>query len=215
MSKESLDKALLKKAEQVRAGAQALMEKTSDWQVIQQYLCNRIKDIKLNPEQEKKLRRYEFVYNQLVSGRYTDTEVVSQLMNIHKVAMVQAYEDIRNAREIFGTVININKQFEVKIQLQVNRDMLRKASELNDLKAYAALEKNRQKLLDMLPDEETNPGELFEGHEIEAVFNPKLLGAPDISNEELVALMKAINAKRGKKINMDLFVEDIPHEEVP
>lgn len=208
--KEDVTKALVKRAEQVQKSAELLMAKTCDWQVIKQYLSNRLEEIELSPEQQKKLERYQYIYNQLVSGKYTDQEVVNQVTKIYSVKISQAYEDISCTREIFNAVININKQFELKLQLQINRNMLRKAEELSDLKAYAQLEKNRALLLKQLPEVEDNPAELFEGHTIEAVFDPRLLGAPDIDMKEV---LKAVNEKRGKKINIDMF-DDLPYEEM-
>ena len=59
-------------------------------------------------------------------------------------------------------------------------------------------------MLKELPDEEENPAELFEGHQIEAVFDPTLLGAPAVDMKEV---LKAINEKRDKKIQIDMFEE--------
>jgi len=79
------------------------------------------------------------------------------------------------------------------------------------MKSAAAFQKNIIQLQRDIPDEETNPGELFEGHTIEAVFDPKLLGAPDV---DMKKVMEAVNEKRKVKINFDLF-EDISHEDIP
>lgn len=210
--KEDVIRALTKKADAIEKGTNLLLEKTRDWQVIKAYLNNRLVDLELTDIQQKKLERYQFVYNQLVSGKYTDQEVISQLTNksMYGVSLSQAYEDMSSSREIFASVVNINKRFEINLQLQINRNMQRKAEELGDFKALAALEKNRALLLKLLPDEEENPAEFFEGHIFEAVFDPRLLGAPDIDMKEV---LKAVNEKRNKKINIDLF-DDIPFEDV-
>lgn len=207
----SVNSALIKAANQVQAGAEILMAKTRDWQVIRNYLSNRLANIELTDEQQKKLDRYQYSYNQLVTGKYTDSEVVSQLTRIYQIKQSQAYEDLSCTRELFNTVCNINKRFEINLQLQINRKLLRKAEELNDLKAYAQLEKNRALLLKLLPEEEDTPAEHFEGHDIEAVFDPKLLGAPDI---DIADILKVINEKRKVKIDIDAFITDIPHEDI-
>lgn len=209
--KTDVTRALVKKAEQVQAATEVLIAKTRDWQTIKAYLSNRLVDFELTPDQTLKLQRYQYIYNQLVSGKYTDGEIVNQVIKIYHIKISQAYEDMTAARELFNSVLNINKQFEVKMQLQINRSMLRKAEEIGDLKAYAALEKNRHKLLELLPEEEENPAEMFEGHIIEAVFDPRLLGAPDV---DMKAVLEAINEKRGKKIHIDMF-EETTFEEVP
>lgn len=205
MSRDTLQTALMKKADGVKAAAELLVSKTRDWQVIKAYLTNRLGDqLELTAEQERKKTRYEFIYNQLVSGKYTDEEVRQMVMKTYKIKSVQAYEDMNCAREIFYSVININKRFEINLQLQVNRSMMRKAEELGDFRAVAQLEKNRALLLKLLPDEEENPAEMFEGHTIEPVFDPQLLGGPVIDMNEV---LKAINDKRKVKINTDMFTE--------
>lgn len=215
MSKEAVNVALLNRQDQIQRSAELIMEKTRDWQVIKQFLCNRLSENFLTPAQEEKLKRYQYIYNQLVSGKYTETEVVSQLTNpqLFNIGSTQAYDDIAATKEIFPSFININKRFEIIVQLQINRDMLRKASELCDLKAYAALEKNRTALLALVEEDEAIPGELFEGHQLEAVFNPALLGVPEITKEDMKSLLQELNDKRKVKIKTD-FIEDIPHEDV-
>lgn len=208
--KEEVSVVLKNKAEAIRKGAELLLEKTRDWQLIKQYLNNRLQDIELTATQQEKLNRYQYVYNQLVSGRYTDQEVITQLTKLHGISLRQAYEDMNATREIFCTVVNINKLFEIQLQIQITKGMIRKAEELQDFKSAAALGKNLATLLSMLPDVEENPAELFEGHTIEAVFDPSLLGAPPVNMKEVLT---AINAKRKVKINTDMF-EDIDHEEV-
>lgn len=204
--------ALMKRVQQVHASTEMLLEKTQDWQMIKAYLSNRLRtDDFLTPQQKNKLKRYEYIYNQLVSGKFTDTEVLNQVQKMFNIKQVQAYEDMSCAREIFNTVLNINREFEVKLQLQINRNLIRKAEELGDMKAAAAFEKNRALLLKLLPEVEDNPADLFESHKLEAVFDPRLLGAPDV---DMKAVLEMINAKRKVKIDFEKFIVDIPHEEV-
>ena len=202
--KEEVTKYLQKKAEQVSYATELLLSKTRDWQAIQQYLCNRLNEITLTPTQEEKLKLYQYIYNQLVSGKYTDQDVINQVMKLFDIKIVQAYEDLSCTREVFNSVININKLFELNLQLQINRDMMRKAAEINDFNSYRFLEKNRIELLKELPDVEENPGEDFIGHEFEATFDPRKLGAPDVNMKEVLT---AINAKRKVKIKTDMFEE--------
>lgn len=213
MSK-SVNTALQRRAAEVAAGAEALMAKTRDWQLIQQYYCNRLGEEFLTDEQKKKRDRYQFVYNALVTGKYTTPQVVNQLISIYKIKSTQAYEDVKCTKELWPSFANLNRQFELQVELDINRKMLNKAAEIGDMKAYAQLEKNRIKMLQLLPEETDTPADLFEGHEIEPVFNPALIGAPTITTEDLKDLLKSINAKRSKPFNMDLF-EDLDFEEVP
>jgi hypothetical protein len=206
---EPVSNVLIKRAEQIRSATEILIAKTNDWQMIKQFLCNRLEDMQLTEVQQSKLERYQFIYNQLVSCKYTDQDVLNMLMKSYGIKVYQAYEDMKCARELFTAVININKRFELQIELQSAKDMKRKCVEIGDFKTAGAIQKNIVAIMAMLPDEEDNPAELFEGHEIEAVFDPKLLGAPDVNMKEVLA---AINAKRKVAIKTDLF-ENIPYEE--
>jgi hypothetical protein len=209
--KEDVKHALQKRAEEVSAAADFIMGKTRDWQMIKQYLSNRTNEIVLTDEQEKKMERYQYIYNQMVTGRYTDQEVINQVKKFYKIKTTQAYEDMNGTREVFNSVININKQFEINLQLQINRKLLRKAEELGDMKACAAFEKNRALLIKQLPEENEMLGELFEGHIYEMTFDPSLLGAPPVNMKEL---LQKINAKRNKAIKTDMF-EEIEYKDVP
>lgn len=203
--------ALQKKATQVGNATAILIESTNDWQVIRQYLSNRLAENKLTDKQLEKLERYQYAYNQLVSGRYTDQDVLHQLMNIFKIKVVQAYDDLNCTREIFSTVFNINKRFEQRMELESARNMKRKCEEMGDFKSAAMLQKNIIQLLRDIPDLEENPADMFEGHTIEATFDPSLLGAAKIDMNEV---LQALNAKRKVKIKIDMF-EELNYTEEP
>ena len=208
---ENVGEVLRVKADQVRTGADIIMARTNDWQIIKAYMCNRLADFQLTPVQQLKLDRYQFIYNQLVTGKYTNVEVVSQVMKMQGgISMSQAYEDINCAREVFNSVINVNKLFEIKLELEIAKSMKNKCVQIMDFKTAALIEKNIIKLLELLPSEDDSPGDGFEGHEIEAVFDPSLLGAPEVDMNEVLA---AINAKRKVKVNIDMF-ETLPHTDL-
>lgn len=213
MSVPSLHSRLINKAEAIAKAADLMAERTNDWQVIRAFISNRISDYELNERQEKKLDRYQYIYNHLVSGKYTDMDIIEQLMNkkLYGVSLKQAYEDMSCSRELFNATLNVNKIFEINLQLQINRNLMRKAEEIGDLKAAAAFEKNRAMMLKLLPEEEDRSAEHFEGHLIEAVFDPRLIGAPEVDMKELLEM---INSKRKVKINIDSFATDITHEDV-
>lgn len=204
--------ALMKHVQRVHASTEMLLEKTQDWQMIKAYMTNRLRTEEfLTSQQKKKLERYQFIYNQLISGKYTEAEVVTMTMKNYNIKYVQALEDVSCSKEIFVTSVNVNKLFEIKLQLEINRNLQRKAEEIGDMKAVAAFEKNRAMLLKLLPESEENPADLFEGHQLEAVFDPRLLGAPDIDLKEVLRL---VNEKRKVKINIDGIVTDIPYEDL-
>jgi hypothetical protein len=205
--------ALMKRANQVATTTDLLLARVQDWQQIKEYLCNRVTDESfLTEAQLEKLKRYQYFYNQLVSGKYTETEVVNQCIKMYKIKTAQAYEDLSCTKELFNYVLNINKVFEIKVQLEINRNMQRKCEELNDMKAAAAFEKNRALLLKLVPDQDDTPAELFDGHIYELTFDPELLGAQPIDMKELIDM---INEKRNVKIKTDMFTELIDFEEIP
>ena len=210
--KETVQNALVKKAEQIAAASDLIAGKTRDWQTIKQYLSGRLEEgLGLTEEQQRKLDRYQFIYNQLVSGKYTEQEVLKSVMNVYHISQSQAYEDKAAAQEIFVTVLSINKRFEQKIELESAKNLKRKCEALGDMKAAAAFQKNIIALQDRIQEPEEDLSQLYEGHTIEAVFDPTLLGRPAVDLKEVLA---AINAKRDVPINLEAFIEDIPHEEV-
>jgi hypothetical protein len=209
---ESLPQVLQQKAEQVSRAAEMILAKTRDWQLIREYMNNRLDEIELTEVQKEKMHRYQYIYNQQVSGRYTDAEVVSQVTKIYKVEISQAYEDMASTRELFNSIINVNKLFELKLKLDINKNYQRKCAELGDMKSLAKFEKNGIEIAKLLEDMEDDRGELFEGHVYEMTFDPSLLGAAPISKKDLQDLLKQINEKRSKKIRTDMF-EELEFEE--
>ena len=199
---------LKRQAEAIRKGAELLVESINDWQVIKQYLTNRTKDLELTDIQQQKLNRYNFIYNQLVAGSYTETDVAYMSSVQYKVNIQQSYEDLSCTKELFATLFNFNKSFELHLQLNLNRTMLGKAQEKEDFVAYAMLERNRARLLAMLPQIEQEEN-WFEAHENIIQFDPALIGAEDVDMKEVLAY---INDKRKIKINTELFDEAQPGE---
>lgn len=205
--KEPVENYLERKAAEIKKGAEFLLEKTKDWQTIKRYLSNRFDDIKLTTRQQEKLQRYQFIYNQLCTGQYTEREIVTQTQKMYNLGSVQAYDDLNATKEIFSSFININKRFELKIELDIARDARRKCLAINDMKNVAAITKNIIAILSMIEDVEEFDKEAFEAHTIVAQFNPELLGAEPVDMKEL---LKEINAKRSAKIK----IEDLPFEDL-
>jgi hypothetical protein len=82
------------------------------------------------------------------------------------------------------------------------------------MKALAAFEKNKALLIKELPEVDDQSAEFFEGHTYELAFNPVLLGAPPITKEAMKELLNTINAKRNKKIKIDLF-DELEFKDIP
>ena len=193
----------------INKAAVFITDSTNDWQVIQAYMANRMGDIKLSAKQQEQLNRYQFIYNQLSAGKFSEDEVISSACVMFGIEDRQVYKDLKATKELFSTTVNVNKRFELNVQLQVNRRLQRKAEEINDLKAVAAFEKNRIALLALIEDEEFSP-DIFTGHVFEGTFDPSLIGAEPVDMKDLLT---AINSKRKVKIKTELFT-DIAYEEV-
>lgn len=204
---------LQKHTAEVEVQADLIMSKTRDWQMIKQYMANRMKEFKLTSEQIEKKTRYQFMYNEMMTGKSTDYQVVNMTKNHFEISLSQAYEDLKFTKEVFSDIINVDKIFDLQLSLELNRKYQAKADAIGDLKALASFEKNRESLLKQLPDQENRDAENFEGHTYELTFDPRLLGAPPV---DMKKVLDAINAKRHKPINTDMFPEleseDIPDE---
>lgn len=203
MKNENVTSHLVKQAKSIANGAELLASTVNDWQLIRRYLTNRLAEVELSDVQQKKLERYNFIYDQLATGNYTDKEIVPLISERFSVSIRQAYEDIACSKEVYTHVFNFNKGFELRLQLDLNREMLKKAKEKGEFKNYAALEKNRIRLMEMMPDLEESEN-WFEPHELIIQFNPDLIGAPKVDMQEV---LKYINEKRKAKIKTELFEE--------
>jgi hypothetical protein len=183
-------------------GAAAIVEMTNDWQTIREFLCNRLEEDLLTDMQKKKLERYQFMYSNTMKGKYTKQEVISMCRRFFSISQSQAYEDYNCMSEIFATVMHINKQFEIKMQIESVKMAMAKATEICDFKGAEAARKNLISLIALLPEEESSPGELFQGHIVEASYDPRRLGAPAV---DWKAIANAINDKRKVKIDFSKF----------
>lgn len=200
-----LKKELELRAKQVAKGAENLSNLTRDWQVIKEYMCNRLNKISLTETQKAKLDRYQFMYNQLVSGKYTESKVINQVMNLYKISYATAYADLRDTHELFNSCINIDKSFLLKQQVEIAMDITSKCLLIGDYKNAIAAQKNLTAILRELRVDDTSPGEHYEGIHIEAVFDPTLIGGNPITKTDFDELVGLINKNRTKKIDPKFY----------
>lgn len=191
-------KVLLQTKEQkLIEAAELAAESTDDYLAIKEFLTRRINNMQLTQRQQQRLEKYEFIYNQLVSGKYTETEVLDMVSVRYGLEKAMCRSYIIDAKDIFSTSFNINKAFELKVQLDLNRVEMQKASMRGDLKAYAMLEKNRISIAKLLPDPEEESHEDYEGHVIVPVFDPSLLGINPINKHDVARLLEDIQKEYG------------------
>lgn len=211
---ERMEIILQNKANQVAESAALIWEKTRDWQMIREFMTNRFSEIELTEDQEHQLKIYQYVYDQLSTGKYSRTEIVASLNKLYNRSLRQAYDDIRISQELFSIADNFNKKFEINNELQICRQLRKQCVDLMDYKNAAIFSKRINELIAMQPEEDDSPADMFETHKIVGVFNPRLLGGPDIDMTEMQKMLQEINDKNNVKINTKMF-ENIPFTEIP
>lgn len=184
-----------------------------DWQMIRDYLNNRLNGMKLTKIQQDKLARYQFIYAQLYSGRHSENDVIEQVQRFFKdVSPTQAVQDLRCSKEIFSTTLKIHKRFEIKLQIDRLKVEQQKCLEFGKPVDFAAISKVILEYLKMLPDEEPDDAELFKGHTNIIDFNPAILGAEKIPMKDINELLAEIQTKFSFRDNVIAF--DIEEAEV-
>ena len=183
---------LADKQTEILRRAEWMTEQTNDMQTIRSYMSARMKEVKLTVDQELKLRRWQFIYDQLSSGKYTETDVRNQLQKHFGICEQVAYADIHTAKEIFSTTLNLNKKFKIITDIQLLDLMKLKAREANKLDEYAKLQRVQNELYKMIPDEEPNPTEDFTPRTNLVQYNPGLLGIPAIPDEQMHELVEQL-----------------------
>jgi hypothetical protein len=189
------------------ARAEWMAEQTNDLQMLKAYMHARVKDIKLSAGQKEKLKRWQFVYDQISSGKYTDKEVRLQLMDKFGIEDRTSYSDLRDTTELMSTTMNINKRFKIQIDIQLLDVMKQKARETNQLDAYARLQKVQSELYKMLPDEDEVPADYFTPRQNIMQFNPELLGIAAIPDKQMKDLFT--------QLKTEFNIVDIEYEVIP
>lgn len=216
MSEKTKD-LLINRSKQIAAGAELIAAETNDWMMVQAYMTRRFADQELTTVQQDKLDRYQFIYNQLSCGKYTEQEVCEMVQSIYKRKYGQALQDVRDTKELFASSVNINKLFELKTQLALNRQMMQQAIAANDFRAAANYDKNAGKLISMLPEAEDTAADDFKPHINVFTFDPSLLGLDPVSQEDIDDLVKDIQAQYPGKLDLSFAkkkAEDIDFIEI-
>ncbi len=203
--KQELSKAMQSKAGEIAKAAELAAAHISDWQQIKAFFKNRLADIELSPQQQEKLKRYNTIYSELQGNNYTDIELPGMISKLFNISLPTAYKEIAATKELYSRVIHLDKLFEIRLCIEQCKIMLHKSEESGDMAAWAVIDRNRQKYVAMLPEEESKMEENYQVPQIIAMFNPELLGMPAEFN--MKELLDKINAKRDAKINTELFDE--------
>lgn len=184
-----------------------MAEQTDDWMMIRDYMNNRLAGVQLNERQKEKQRRYQYAYNQLCSGKYTESEVIEQITEHFNVADSTAIQDIKCSREIYNTTLAIDKRFEIKMQIEFLKIEQQKARETGNMDAYAKLAKCVAEFIKMSPDDNLDKEEYFQPRQNIMQFNPAILGIPAINTRELSDLLQTLKSKYNFKMDTS-FIEE-------
>lgn len=180
-----------------------------DWQMIRDFITNRVQGISLSTDQEFKLKIYQYIYDQLQSYKYTEQEVVKSVERLFNRSFSQACADMRHAKEIFNTTLKINKLFEIKLQIDRLKIEQQKCINSGQSKDFALISKVIQSYIEMLPDDEDEMSHLFTGHTNMITFNPALLGIEPLSKSVLDEILSTVK----KKNNFNDIISAIEIEE--
>jgi hypothetical protein len=183
-----------------------MAEQTNDWMMIRDYMNNRLGELKLTEPQKQKLRRYQFAYDQISSGKYTEMEVIAQMVEHFKIAEATAIADLKCSKEIYSTTLAIDKRFEIKMQIELLKIEQQKARDVGNLDASAKLAKCIAEFLKMVPDEMPDKDDAFTPHQNVLTFNPAILGIPAIDKSEMNELLKTLANKYNFKLDTS-FIE--------
>jgi hypothetical protein len=160
-------------------------------------MTNRVNEFTLSPMQEFKLKRYQFIYDQLSSGKYSDKEVREMTMKMFNIAENQAMSDMKTSQELFSTTLSVNKKFKILLQIQHLEKMQRKARDNNKLDEYSKLQRVMNELLRMLPDEIETPTDNFEPRKNVIMYDPSILGVQKVPDAEIKDLLAKISRELG------------------
>lgn len=200
---------LERKKNKLIAQTEYVSQSIEDWQTIRDYISNRVEDIVLNKRQRDKLQRYDYMYAQLMSRKYTEAEVISQVEQRFNVKRSTAIQDLQSTREIYTVTIGINKRFEIKVQIEGLKIQLAKAAALGKLAEYSMLSRCLSDYYKQLPDEEVNQAELFTPHQNIMQFDPDKLGFPKIDAAEWQKLKTDLKTKHNFDFDDEIIEEAI------
>ncbi len=203
---------LKKNIDNISERAEKYSKHVNDYNAISRFMNSRIAEVKLTDIQQKMLERYQLVYNQLVSGKYNEKSIRTQLVEMYSISEVQAYKDIQNTKELFGTNINIEKQFLIRMDLERLDISIRKCIETNNTEAHAKLQAVRTNLIKLLPEKQERLVDDFQVPMVIAQFDPALMGVPNVTTPELEELLLRLKKDYGH--NEDLGFIDIEHEDL-
>lgn len=165
----------------------------SAYNAIEKYY-NNPGQVDLSKSNERIRLRLAAVYHECL--KFTPTiEIIALLVAEHGISEIQAYNDLRNSKKLFGDIMKTNKAAEKHFLLEGYKKILTVALKTNDGDMVEKIGKRIESVIGVhFPDDQSIDWTKIKPHKVEFVN----------SEEEL----KKIAAE------MLLDVEDIDHEEV-
>lgn len=175
--------------------ADTVGEQLNDLFAVRDYMLRRINQTDLTPTQQKKLELYEFAYNQLIGGKWSESEVIDLIITKSGIKQKPlAVQVLNDTKELFTTVLSVHKQWELKKQLHLNENLLRKAEMSGDYRSAAAFAKNMIAITDRIETIE-NEQEEFKGHTLVVSADPSIIGVEPAKAKDVQKLLNDLKEK--------------------
>ncbi len=120
--------------------ADELAEKPDNFDTIQEYWKTG-GNIELSDKQKDINKRWHSAFVLMEKGNL-DSEIAKTLMVQYSVTKMTAYRDIKNAKALFGDVVDINMKIERYFALQSCKELIKMAIKKKDLKAWSSAIRN-------------------------------------------------------------------------
>lgn len=154
----------------------------------------------LSPEDASVLERCNFADNQL-RNRYTERKVCEMIKAKFGVSDSTAYNDLQTTKYIFNSLSIEDKEYGLKLLLEINMEALQKAMTRDDLKVAGSLMDTRLKILEKIKSG-SNGKDQIKQHVFLLKLNASGPGRPkgynlssteDIADEDIEFISSQIN----------------------
>ncbi|MDJ1468164.1 hypothetical protein [Xanthocytophaga flava] len=130
----------------------------------------------LNDTQQRMLEQYRRAFA-LLSAGYFLQQAVKILISETRLSMPQCYQIVRESLQLFGNIIDSDKEGLRAVQIERLKQLSRKAEKAGDFKAAARLEDQASKLMKLFEDKMDllNPADFKKPTTVIFTNDPKIL----------------------------------------
>ncbi len=126
-----------------------LPEARNKMERIYNYVCGAVEDSGLSDDEKALLERCNFA-DDLLRQRHTDSAVVRMLRLKFGVSQATAYNDVATTKYIFSSIPLSEKEYGLKLMLELNMKVIQKCMEKGDYKIVRELQETRLKIFDRI-----------------------------------------------------------------